>query len=410
MLNTTINFKRHYRVVVYLRMSSDKQNPRSPDQQLEAIKRRLRSLGYNWTIVQVYRDDAISGRYVRKRPQFQKMLHDLKSGMVAADFILVDTLERFGRFEEIPSLRRDLHKNCGVLVLTADSDFADPNTPSGRALGRAESERATEHNRIKAHDVLRGKQDGVLLKHWPGGQPPFGFMLQTVMKYVNGRQEVDYSILVPNPREQWIIVLLFTKAEQTNWGTPRLAEFLKNHSDIPADLKPFLPTTVGRWLDDPVYIGTYVYCERSTDLIDDRRVSWRNPEAEVIRVSDFCQPLVTQELWAKVQAMRERRRLRYPGRKRQGLPDGKLIAPLAPGMAINYLLSGLLRCGLCGRSMTISSSPEYITAAGESRRYISYICPGHAGNICENDVRVPEKWIREQVISTIRSWLFPRPE
>jgi DNA invertase Pin-like site-specific DNA recombinase len=132
MLNTAIDYKKRYRVVVYLRMSSDKQNPRSPDQQLDEIKRRLRTLGYRWQILEVYRDDGISGRYVSKRPQFQKMLSDIKSGKVGADLILVDTLERFGRFEEISDLRRNLFKRFGVLVLTADSDFADPNSRQGR--------------------------------------------------------------------------------------------------------------------------------------------------------------------------------------------------------------------------------------------------------------------------------------
>src|SRR3954470_5337852 len=72
--------RRPYRVVVYLRMSSEKQNKRSPDQQLAEIKRRLDRLGYRWVIVKVYRDDAKSGRLFLGRPQFQRMLQDLRTG------------------------------------------------------------------------------------------------------------------------------------------------------------------------------------------------------------------------------------------------------------------------------------------------------------------------------------------
>ena len=39
----------------------------------------------------------------------------------------------------------------------------------------------------------------------------------------------------------------------------------------------------------------------------------------------------------------------------------KHIAPLVPGVALKYPLSGLVVCGLCGLSMSPSSSPEYTT-------------------------------------------------
>src|SRR6185503_5169486 len=102
MLRREFNPQRAYRVVLYLRMSSDRQNPRSPDQQAQEIERRIKALGYEWNIVKTYRDEAISGRYLRRRPAYQQMLSELRTGAVVADLILVDTLERLGRVEELP--------------------------------------------------------------------------------------------------------------------------------------------------------------------------------------------------------------------------------------------------------------------------------------------------------------------
>src|ERR1700742_3894583 len=99
MLNRVFDPHRPYRVVLYVRMSSDKQNPRSPEQQIQEIKRRLQALGYRWVIVTIYRDNAKSGKYLRKRKDFQRMLRDLKTGTVVADLILLDSLERFARVE-----------------------------------------------------------------------------------------------------------------------------------------------------------------------------------------------------------------------------------------------------------------------------------------------------------------------
>ena len=97
MLKRTFDPKLIYRVVVYLRMSTEMQNERSPQQQLREIRRQLKSLGYSWVIVKVYRDDAKSGRILRKREGYQKMMRELKSGIVAADMILVDDIERFSQ-------------------------------------------------------------------------------------------------------------------------------------------------------------------------------------------------------------------------------------------------------------------------------------------------------------------------
>lgn len=107
-----------------------------------------------------------------------------------------------------------------------------------------EAMRATEDGRIKANNVNRGKRDTAKQKHWPGGSPPFGYMLISVMKAVNGRDEVDYCLLVPNPATRWIIELLFEIAEQTLYGASRLARMLNNDSRIPDEFKPFQPETI----------------------------------------------------------------------------------------------------------------------------------------------------------------------
>lgn len=148
MLKRFYDWKLVHRVIIYLRMSSDQQNPRSPDQQLEQIKRRLAALGYKWIIVKIYRDDAKSGRYLHKRPGYQKMMRDIRTGAVKADLILVDTLERFGRVEELPMIRKELFEKHGVLVLTADSDFADPTKPTRPAGARRDSAGISTSTRI----------------------------------------------------------------------------------------------------------------------------------------------------------------------------------------------------------------------------------------------------------------------
>ena len=94
MLTRKYDPTRPYRSLRYGRMSSDRQNPRSPDQQFDTIETTRARLGYPWVLVQTYRDDGVSGRYMRKRTGLQAMLRDIEVGLVQADLIEVDTLEQ----------------------------------------------------------------------------------------------------------------------------------------------------------------------------------------------------------------------------------------------------------------------------------------------------------------------------
>jgi hypothetical protein len=58
-------------------MSDPKQNKRSPDQQFATIEETITRCGHPWRHVRDYRDDGVSGRYLRKRPGLQRLLRDV---------------------------------------------------------------------------------------------------------------------------------------------------------------------------------------------------------------------------------------------------------------------------------------------------------------------------------------------
>jgi hypothetical protein len=227
----------------------------------------------------------------------------------------------------------------------------------------------------------------------------------------HGRQEIAYRVLAPDPETSWIIQKLFELAHDRGWGCARLARGLNEDPNIPNQFKPFYDQTVNYWLRREIYYGELVWDEHSTDVVDDRRVIDRNPEGEVLRIPNFCAPLVSRERWQAVQEIR-RERAERKRRARQAKQDsgGKQIAAVTPGLALTYALSGLVRCGHCNRSMTVSSSPAYTTKAGETKRYASYTCPGYAARVCPNSTRVPEPWLREAVVALLRQRLFPVDE
>ena len=267
----TRNFEPHqpHTYVRYARMSTEMQNPRSPEQQFDNIDLVLRRAGYTWSHARDYRDDAISGRFVAKRPGLQEMLTDLKSGRVKADLILVDTYERLGRAEEIDTIRKQLQSRHKILVLTADSNFTDPTSTAGRALSLFEDFRATEDNNVKRTTSSAVKRDLAKRGRWPGGPVPTGLMLESIMVVRDGRQEVDGHRIVPNPATRIAPTRAFALALEKGWGTRRIARDLNADPAIPGELKPISEEHVRLWLRNTLYKGVLSYGRSHTGVSSD---------------------------------------------------------------------------------------------------------------------------------------------
>ena len=397
-----------YAYVMYGRMSLDTQNERSPDQQFNTIMETIQRHGHPWREVERYRDNGVSGRYMAKRTGLQDMLRDIETGRVAVDLIIVDTIERFGRNEEISDLRRKLSSNHGVLVVTADNNFADPTGFLGKALTMMEQFRANDHGRVLGHNVIRGKKDAARRGHWPGGPKPFGFRLKRIFDH--GDPSADFhSVLEVDPRESAALKLAFERAAETGHGSSLMSKWWNQNPEIPDDFKPTSIHTMAYRLKNKIAIGVLVWGVNRTDVVNDARVIERNPDGPE-EIAGFCPPLVSVELFERVQVVFQERSDDFQA-KRQSNPDApsqeKLIRPQTPGLALKYPLSGVARCGLCGASMrpVPSGSPNKT-----KKNYLYYSCPRHFVGACENAHHVREDKLRAAVIDRLRARLFPLPE
>ncbi|HEY1066015.1 MAG TPA: recombinase family protein, partial [Pirellulales bacterium] len=392
-------------------MSSDQQNERSPDQQFQTIAGTLQRLGRPWVHVQDYRDVGVSGRRHDGRPGFMAMLEDIASGRVRVDAILVENLDRFGRNDVSLASRQSLARDHGVLVLTADANFSDPDTPQGQAFGFIESIRATGESRVRAMYVLRGKKDSAQRGRWPGGPFPVGYRPKPVLEERGNGRVVKSSLLEVDPVGAAVVRLAFQAAYEQGWGQDRIAAHLNERPDVPEEFKPVRGSTIGRILDRELYIGTLAWNSVCTDIVADHRVTQRNPEDEIIRIPGFCEPIVEREVWEAVRRMRQERGT--PGRKARRERDpfaGKEIQPTTPGGALQYPLTGLVVCAVCGSAMIANGGGAYRPASGEVRRYVRYVCPGRVCRACPNAVRIPEPKLREAVVDRLRRRLLPIPD
>ncbi len=413
MIKKNVNLDLSLVCIDYLRMSSNNQNPRSPQQQVDEIRRVMQIQKRTWKVIKSFTDAGIPGAYIKRRPQFNEMLTAIRNGSLKVDAILVDTAERFGRADEIVAIRHELWSKYGVVVLTADSHFQDPTTMAGQALGMVEQFRSKGGNEVKAHDVWRGKRDLATQKKWPGGPAPLGKKItRTITTDAKGKELVE-SELVPDPETEWVVKLIFEIAFRTSKGAPKICKELNSKSDIPQKLKPFQPSKVEYVLRNPIYAGRLRWAEKCCGILNDTRVQQKNPDGPII-IDDFCTPIIPVEQFEHVQKMRAKRgdaikaaRKAAAAAREHG--DCKQIIIVAAGTTLKYLLSGLVFCAVCHSRMVAGSGTG---GSLNGTRYAYYRCPlssSTGGTACNNRKHVREDKLRESVLGRIRQLLFPAP-
>ena len=143
-----MNVKRHKRVALYVRVSTDHQSVRNQEIELQAVAER-----HGWTVVTVFKDQGISGAKGRdQRPGFDKLLKAVarrEFDMVAA--WSVDRLDR--SLIDLVGVLQELHAKHVDLYLHQQG--IDTTTPSGKAMFQmmgvfAEFERSMIRERVMA--------------------------------------------------------------------------------------------------------------------------------------------------------------------------------------------------------------------------------------------------------------------
>ena len=410
MIQRTIDFMAVLAYVLYARMSDPSQNKSSPDQQFREIRERIARAKRPWRELMSYRDDGISGRLIKKRPGFQSMLRDIELEVIKPDLILVDTAERFGRADEMAEIRRKLYTQHGVVLLTANSDFADPTGPLGKAMAASENNRTTEDSQIKAHNVVRGKKDSVLNGKWPGGPPPFGFRLKRVEDPTNKRTGF-YSVLDPIPEILVHLAALSEHAARTGEGPDRQAGWWNSCDAIPASYKPISPSTIRYMQRNEIYVGVLAWGKNNTDIIDDVRVLVPNPHGPSAVNETFCAPSIDPDLKREVDRQRKIRSEAHRANRPAKDEPANALAPLARGLTLKYLLAGLVRCAHCGSAMR--TVPSCHTEKGPNGdkvyRYVHHSCPRSGSGACVNHKYIREEKLRAAVVGHLRARLFPLP-
>ncbi len=315
---------------LYARVSSDRQDvDLSVSAQLRALKEYAKANGYS--VAREYVDEAESGR-VADRPQFREMIEEGSKPKAPFDVILVWKFSRFTRKREHAVAFKSQLRRKGIRVVSITEQAEDNAT--GRLLEGIIESVDEYYSENLAQEVVRGMREAASRGFFLGSNAPFGYRK---IKVSDGAKE--RPTLEVDPATAPVVTELFEKSLRGS-GLKELCKEL-NDRGITNRGKRWYKGTLHYVLRNEAYTGAAVWGKNSKG----------EKAQDPVRVEGAWPALVSRELFEDVQqAMSER----APKAQRPGRVGSK------------FLLSGLLRCGVCGR--------HYRAQGAKSGQFAYYIC------------------------------------
>ena len=315
---------------LYARVSSDRQDvDLSVAAQLRALKEYANANGYS--VAREYVDEAESGR-VADRPQFRQMIEDGSKPKAPFEVILVWKFSRFTRKREHAVAFKAQLRRKGIRVVSITEQAEDNAT--GRLLEGIIESVDEYYSENLAQEVVRGMREAASRGFFLSAVAPFGYKRVKVKDGVKDRPTLEVD-----PATAPVVKEIFESAQRGN-GLKEICKDL-NGRGISNRGKRWYKGGLHYLLTNEAYTGTAVW----------GRTSKGGREPDPVRVEGAWPALVSRELFDAVQqAMRDRApAVRRPAR-----------------VGSRFLLSGLLKCGLCGK--------PFIGHGAKSGQFAYYVC------------------------------------
>ena len=340
------------RCYTYVRVSTEMQ---VEGYSLEAQKDRLtRFADYQgMEIVREYCDAGKSGKSIAGRPEFTQMLQDVADDCDGVDYILVFKLSRFGRnaADVLNSLQQI--QDFGVNLICVE-DGIDSSKDSGKLTITVLSAVAEIERENILVQTMEGRKQKAREGKWNGGRAPFGYKL-----------DKENGILAIDPNESEIVRIIFDKFAHTEMGMDAIAEYLNDHGYVKNrsrdfELGYFTRGLVKKVLDNPVYLGKIAYGRTACEKIKGTRDEYHRVLTDDYLLADGQHDgIIDEDTWEAVRAKRNE----------TGLPWVKTHS-----MEHEHILSGIVKCPVCGTGMCGMVNRYRKRKTGEYRDTFYYRC------------------------------------
>lgn len=329
---------------IYLRVSTFDQarEGHSYEEQEKDLRRLCENRGFK--IYDVYGDPGISGKYLDKRKNFQKLLDDIRLGNI--NVIVVWRLDRLVRgvanTQKVISVARQY--NCRIVTSWNDLDYSS-------ATGKYQINMEAAHGEYELDVISERTKLGLLgaieKGHIP--KPPFG--------YKRDKDGLDPKKVIIDEHDAPYIVTAFEMYAQG-----KSAKAITNYlNETYPGRKKFTKGGVEKTLNNECYIGIY-------------RCKQMERETGEECAYKVLPPIIDDKLWEEVQNQHRINKLTYM--KKQ-----------------TYIFMQKIKCPCCGHDVLGG-------CAGSKKQYNYYQC-----NRCKKTGYISEQQLEEIFISEMNAVL-----
>ncbi len=344
------------KTAIYTRYSTDNQTENSTQTQVAQCKEYASTHGM--TVTSIFSDEATSGMKIN-RAGLHRLLDGVQRGQF--DAVLIYDQSRLSRdIVDWFTLRKTL-EIYNVSLYSIGGEFGDIQDPTNFMMESVQAVFNQMHVLTTRKKVIDGMKNMATKALFTGGIPCLGYDIKDKQFIIN-----DY--------EAHIVKLIFNMyADGKSYNN--IIDFMNSKGYKTKSGKTFGLNSISDLLRNEKYIGIYSYGKT------ERKNGKRNSHKEspnIMRIEDALPRIINDEVWQKVQ---------------DRLSSNKRAKNSAK---VDYLLSGKIYCGECGRAM-----------CGERRRadYFYYACSGakRLRNCRKKGVRKED--VEQYVVSQVRKML-----
>lgn len=339
-------------VAVYVRKSRDEETTDALKRQRSVLVDLCEKNNWNYD---VYFEVGSSQQI--ENPELQKMLTKIQS--FNYDGVVISDLDRLSRNLVNSGMIKEVFINAGCLAITPtkvyDYTKQDDDLFSDLQFVLAKNEYQTIKRRL-----IRGVRQSAKDGNWQGKRSPVGY------KYNKDTKRLEKTEDAP------IIKQIFDNYAK-GMSTMEIAEKFRFENVTTSTGIIWTPAGISRILNNPVYMGTSVF-GKTTSKNGKRGV--RTLSEDQIITKNTHEPIVSETEWELVQKIKK----------------DKTSSPI-PLAARKHKFSGLIKCGLCGRTHSFQTSKykNRRICSCQTRNYADNsieqytICPNEGMNVADFD-------------------------
>lgn len=331
--------------VIYARYSCEKQTENSILGQIRECTEFAKKNDIE--VINIYKDEAISGRTAEKRPGFMKMISDANQHYF--ENIIVWKGDRFSRSRADAAKYKSELKKLGIRVLSAtEANVTGPEAILMDGINEAFAEYFSVELAAK---VERGMTQNCIEGKFNGGRLPIGFK----------KDEQGHIVLDPQGSE--VVRYIFNEYANTTISMKDLAKELDAKGMRNVNGQYFSKSSLSRLLRNRRYLGEYSF--KGT-------------------VNNNMFPQIVDKITFEKAQQRIRVNRQYRGEFKANE---------------HYLLNGKIFCGECGKPM---KSTGGTSKSGFRKKY--YTCLGKQQHVCDNP-SINKTAIEDVVVQVVQAFL-----